>query len=70
MKKAEIKLMCQALVESGKILALASLMGEKSKPREAAERVANQQIDDIAKQFELFAEDADFRKETKQHAES
>ena len=67
MKKAEMQILAQQLVESGKILMLASYMEEGSEPRKAAEQVANDSINFVLTQLELFCEDADFRKEMKKH---
>lgn len=61
MKKKELKLYAAQLVESGKALALASLMPDKE-IKEAAERLANESIDNVLKQLELFCEDCDYKK--------
>ena len=58
--KKEMRLYCAELVECGKGLALASLMEEGSKQREAAEKVLNEHIDQILKQLELTCSDVDY----------
>ena len=61
MKKKEVRLYCAQLVECGKGLALASMLDNGSEARQAAERVFENQIDNICKQLELYCEDVDFK---------
>lgn len=59
MKKAEIKIYVEQLVEAGKGLAYASMM-EEGRAKEAAEELLFKTIDDTCKQLELYCEDVDF----------
>lgn len=61
MKKKEMRLLVERLIESGKGLALAELM-EEGEPKTAAIGLFNLNKDEILKQLELLCEDCDYKR--------
>lgn len=60
MTKKEIKLYAAQLLETGKGLALASLM-PAGKAKEEAERILNLNADSVCSQLELLADDCTYK---------
>lgn len=62
MKKKEIRLYVEQLIETGKGLALASFLPDGSKEKEAALKCLNESKESILSQLELLCEDCDYKK--------